>query len=103
MAARGLLLAALVAWVHHAVGGRSLLAPWRDLPPSHLLGLLALAALSYVLRAVRAYDALRSLVRGRFLTMLRVTVLHTAATTCCRCGSARRPSRSWSGATSGCA
>ena len=75
----GLLLAALVAWVHHAVGWWSLLAPWRDLPPSHLLGLLALAALSYVLRAVRAYDALRSLVRGRFLTMLRVTVLHTAA------------------------
>jgi uncharacterized membrane protein YbhN (UPF0104 family) len=35
--------------------------------------------LSYVLRAVRAYDALRTLVRGRFLAMLRVTVLHTTA------------------------
>jgi uncharacterized membrane protein YbhN (UPF0104 family) len=75
----GLLLAGLVAWVHHAVGWRALLAPWRELAPSHLAGLLALAALSYVLRAVRAYDALRHLVRGRFPTMLRVTVLHTAA------------------------
>jgi|MudIll2142460700_1097286.scaffolds.fasta_scaffold104381_2 uncharacterized membrane protein YbhN (UPF0104 family) len=75
----GLLLAGLIAWVHHAVGWRALLAPWRDLAPSHLIALLALAALSYVLRAVRAYDALRSLVRGRFLTMLRVTILHTAA------------------------
>lgn len=75
----GALLAGLLAWVHYAVGWQSLLAPWRDLPPAHLLGLLALAATSYVLRAVRAYDALRSLVRGRFLTMLRVTVLHTTA------------------------
>jgi len=75
----GLLLAGLVAWVHHAVGWAALLAPWRDLAPSHLLGLLALAALSYVLRAVRAWDALRAQVGGRFLTMLRITVLHTAA------------------------
>ena len=49
------------------------------LAPSHLLGLLALATLSYVLRAVRAWDALRAQVGGRFLTMLRITVLHTAA------------------------
>ena len=75
----GALLAALVAWVHHAVGWQALLAPWGDLSAAQLAGLLALAALSYLLRAVRAYDALRSLVRGRFLTMLRVTVLHTAA------------------------
>lgn len=74
-----LLLAGLVAWVHQAVGWPTLLAPWRDLALPQLLGLLALAALSYVLRAVRAYDALRNLVRGRFLSMLRVTALHTAA------------------------
>jgi uncharacterized membrane protein YbhN (UPF0104 family) len=74
-----LLLGALVAWVHHAVGWQALLAPWREIAPSHLAGLLALAALSYVLRAVRAYDALRHLVRGRFPAMLRVTALHTAA------------------------
>jgi uncharacterized membrane protein YbhN (UPF0104 family) len=75
----GLLLAGLVAWVHHSVGWATLLAPWRDLALPHLLLLLALAALSYVLRAVRAYDALRAQVGGRFLTMLRITVLHTTA------------------------
>jgi uncharacterized membrane protein YbhN (UPF0104 family) len=65
--------------VQQTVGWRALLAPWRELAPLHLLGLLALAALSYVLRAVRAYDALRSQLGGRFLEMLRITVLHTAA------------------------
>jgi uncharacterized membrane protein YbhN (UPF0104 family) len=75
----GLLLAGLVVWVHHAVGWTALLAPWRDLAPSQLAGLLALAVLSYVLRAVRAWDALRAQIGGRFLTMLRITVLHTAA------------------------
>ena len=75
----GALLVALVAWVHHAVGWAALLAPWRELSFTHLLGLLALSGLSYALRAVRAYDALRALVGGRFLLMLRVTVIHTTA------------------------
>jgi uncharacterized membrane protein YbhN (UPF0104 family) len=75
----GLLLAGLVFWVHQTIGWAALLAPWRDLALSHLLLLLALATLSYVLRAVRAYDALRAQVRGHFLAMLRITVLHTTA------------------------
>jgi uncharacterized membrane protein YbhN (UPF0104 family) len=75
----GLLLAGLVAWVHHSVGWAVLLAPWRDLALPHLLLLLALATLSYVLRAVRAYDALHAQVGGHFPAMLRITVLHTTA------------------------
>jgi len=60
MAVGGLLLAALVAWVHPRGGVAVAARPVARSPPSHLLGLLALAALSYVLRAVRAYDALRA-------------------------------------------
>jgi uncharacterized membrane protein YbhN (UPF0104 family) len=74
-----LLLAGLVAWVHHAVGWPALLAPWQGLPAPQLAGLLGLAGLSYVLRAVRAHDALRAQTGGRFLTMLRLTALHTTA------------------------
>jgi uncharacterized membrane protein YbhN (UPF0104 family) len=77
--AGSILLAGLVAWVHHAVGWPALLAPWRELTAPHLVGLLALAGLSYVLRAVRAHDALRAQTGGRFLTMLRITALHTTA------------------------
>ncbi|MCU0765808.1 MAG: flippase-like domain-containing protein [Gammaproteobacteria bacterium] len=73
------LLAGLVGAVHWTVGWPALLAPWRELPATHLAGLLALAALSYVLRAVRAHDALRAQTGSRFLPMLRVTVLHTTA------------------------
>lgn len=75
----GLLLLGLVLWVRHSIGWTALVDPWRDLALPQLLLLLALAALSYVLRAVRAYDAMRAQVRGRFATMLRITVLHTTA------------------------
>lgn len=73
------LLAGLVVWVHATVGWPALLAPWWELSALHLAGLLALAGLSYVLRAVRAHDALRAQTGGRFLTMLRITALHTTA------------------------
>jgi uncharacterized membrane protein YbhN (UPF0104 family) len=75
----GVLLAGLVGWIHHSIGWAELLGPWRNLGLPQLLLLLALAALSYLLRALRAYDALRGQVGGRFLAMLRVTVLHTTA------------------------
>lgn len=56
-----------------------LLAPWRTLSPA-LLGLLvALSALSWVLRAVRAYDFFQGQVRGRFPAVLRLSLLHNVA------------------------
>ncbi len=75
----GALLAGLVVWVHVSVGWPQLLAPWLDMQPLTLAGLVLLGAASYVLRAVRAYDYLYARVAGRFLTMLRVSTLHNVA------------------------
>jgi len=62
--------------VHWTVGWPQLLAPWLDFPPGQLLLLLALTALSYLLRAVRIYDYSLELLRGRFAAVLRLSVLH---------------------------
>lgn len=70
------LLAGLVLWVHWAVGWPQLLAPWRTFPPSQLALLLLLTALSYGLRAVRVYDYSLDLLRGNFLGVLRLSVVH---------------------------
>jgi uncharacterized membrane protein YbhN (UPF0104 family) len=75
----GALLAGLVVWVHVSVGWPQLLAPWLDMQPLTLAGLVLLGAASYVLRAVRAYDYLYARVAGRFLAMLRVSTLHNVA------------------------
>jgi uncharacterized membrane protein YbhN (UPF0104 family) len=74
-----LLLAAVIAGVSFTVGWGSLLAPWRDLSPGELLPLLLLSAASYGLRAVRVYDYFRPRFRGRFPTVLRLSVLHNSA------------------------
>ena len=70
------LLAGLLLWVHWAVGWPQLLAPWLDFPLSLLLLLLALTALSYLLRAVRIYDYSSELLRSRFPAVLRLSILH---------------------------
>jgi len=70
------LLAALLIWVHWSVGWPRLLAPWQDFPPAQLLLLVALTALSYLLRAVRVYDYNRVLLQGAFPAVLRLSVLH---------------------------
>lgn len=74
-----LLLAGLVVGVNHWIGWGALLAPWRQLDFAHLLGLVGLSTLSYLLRAVRVYDYFRPRVDGRFLNVLRLSVLHNAA------------------------
>ncbi len=74
-----LLLAALVFAVSSTIGWAEVLAPWRALGAGEILGLLALSALSYVLRAVRVYDYFSPRLRGRFPAVLRLSVLHNVA------------------------
>lgn len=73
------LLAALIIAVHLAVGWGPLLSPWRTLSPLLLAGLFTLTALSYGLRAVRVYDYFMPRFKGRFPTVLRLSVLHNSA------------------------
>jgi uncharacterized membrane protein YbhN (UPF0104 family) len=73
------LLIGLVIAVDRTVGWGELLAPWRTLSPLLLVLLLALSALSWLLRAVRAYDFFQERVRGRFLTVVRLSLLHNVA------------------------
>jgi uncharacterized membrane protein YbhN (UPF0104 family) len=75
----GLLLVAVIAGVSFTIGWGPLLAPWRDLSSVELLPLLLLSAASYGLRAVRVYDYFRPRFRGRFPTVLRLSVLHNSA------------------------
>ena len=73
------LLAGLVIAVHKSVGWGSLLSPWLTLSPWLLGTAFILTALSYLLRAVRVYDFFGDLVRGRFVAVVRLSVLHNTA------------------------
>lgn len=73
------LLVGLFIAVDQGVGWTELLLPWRTLSPWLLIVAVLLTALSYLLRAVRAYDFFGDLTRGRFTTMLRLSVLHNTA------------------------
>lgn len=75
----GALLIAVGLWVHLAVGWGVLLSPWRDIDPRLLLGAFALTLASYVFRAARLYDYLRSALRGYFPATVRLTFLHNLA------------------------
>ncbi len=74
-----LVLGLLVVWVEQSVGWGKLLAPWATLGLGQLLGLVGLSTLSYGFRGVRVYDYFLPLTRGRFLTSLRLSVLHNVA------------------------
>jgi glycosyltransferase 2 family protein len=69
----------LILAVHLTVGWRALLAPWLVFSPRLVLWLFLLTAASYVLRAVRVYDWFRPRFAGRFLQVLRLSVLHNTA------------------------
>lgn len=72
------LLIGLILWVQYKVGWSHLLAPWQDLSLTDLIGLLAITAMSYIVRAIRIYDYSYQLLRGSFLATLRLTLLHNA-------------------------
>ncbi len=74
-----LLLAAVIVGVALTVGWGPLLSPWLDFPLPKLAALLALSALSYLLRAVRVYDYFHPSFAGRFVTVVRLSVLHNVA------------------------
>jgi glycosyltransferase 2 family protein len=73
------LLLGLVLAVHFSIGWGPLLSPWLSLSPWLLAWLFLLTALSYGLRAVRVYDYFRPRFAGRFLSVLRLSVLHNTA------------------------
>ena len=73
------LLAGLLIAVQQGVGWGVLLAPWREVSPWLLAGAFLLTAASYALRALRVYDWFGPLVAGRFIAVLRVSMLHTTA------------------------
>ncbi|MEY6431296.1 lysylphosphatidylglycerol synthase transmembrane domain-containing protein [Thioalkalicoccus limnaeus] len=74
-----LLLVGLVLVVHHFVGWQSLLAPWQDISTGLLITVIGLAAASYLLRAARVYDYCRPRLVGRFVPLVRLTILHNTA------------------------
>lgn len=74
-----LLFFSLIILVEYTIGWNQLLTPWRTLPLSTLCILFGCMAISYTLRAVRIYDDFYSLMRGQFITTLRLSVLHTTA------------------------
>jgi uncharacterized membrane protein YbhN (UPF0104 family) len=73
------LLAGLVGTIHLTIGWGTLLAPWLAFSPLLISWLFLLTALSYGLRAVRVYVWFRPLLSGRFLQVLRLSVLHNTA------------------------
>lgn len=75
----GLLLTGLIAAVHFTVGWADLLVPWLAFSPGLILWLFLLTVASYWLRAVRVYDWFRPRFAGRFLQVLRLSVLHNTA------------------------
>jgi len=73
------LLVALFVAVDQGVGWATLLSPWLRLSPWVPLVAFVLTALSYLLRAVRVYDFFGAPMQGRFITVLRLSVLHNSA------------------------
>lgn len=74
-----MLLAVLVVGVALTVGWAPLLSPWRDLGVAQLIPPFGLTALSYFLRAVRVHDYFRPALDGRFISVLKLSVLHNTA------------------------
>lgn len=75
----GGILAALLLWVHFTIGWGVLLQPWQEISLTTLAGLLALSFISYLLRAIRIQVYFPLLLEGRFLTTLRLSILHNFA------------------------
>lgn len=73
------LLLGLLVYVDYKIGWRALLGPWRDFPPSQLMWLVLLTALSYLTRALRVYDLYRDRQPAPFSAYLRISVLHITA------------------------
>jgi len=74
-----IVLATVVVGVSLTVGWGPILAPWRNLRLVQLLPPIALTALSYGLRGARIREYFRPRLDGSFVTVVRLSVLHTTA------------------------
>lgn len=74
----GLLLILLLG-VQHYIGWVRLFEPWGEVDPRLLALAAGLVLFSYVLRAVRLYDAFRREMRGAFSTAVKLMLQHNLA------------------------
>ncbi|MBK5931453.1 lysylphosphatidylglycerol synthase transmembrane domain-containing protein [Halochromatium salexigens] len=73
------LLTVVVGLVETMIGWSAVLEPWALLPPGVLAVAFLLTAMSYLLRAVRVRVYFQTALSGRFLAVLRLSVLHNTA------------------------
>ena len=69
----------MIIAVDKIVGWQSVLQQWQAVPASTLIPSLALFAASYLLRALRIYDMCLPDLKGRFIAILKLSVLHLYA------------------------
>ncbi|SIS84805.1 lysylphosphatidylglycerol synthase transmembrane domain-containing protein [Neptunomonas antarctica] len=65
--------------VEYIVGWKSVLAQWQTVPLNTLVPALVLFAGSYLLRAWRIYDLCQPDLQGRYIAVLKLSVLHLYA------------------------
>ena len=74
-----LIFTAMLIAVEYVVGWKTVLAQWQTVPSNTLLPALILFAGSYLLRALRIYDLCQPTLHGRFIAVLKLSVLHLYA------------------------
>jgi len=77
--AGGLIFVVMLIAVEAFVGWQAVLAQWKSVPLSTLIPALLLFALSYLLRAIRIYDLCQPALKGRLLSVTKLSVLHLYA------------------------
>ena len=65
--------------VEYFVGWKVVLIQWQSVPINTLIPALILFACSYLLRAWRIYDLCQPTLNGRFIAVLKLSVLHLYA------------------------
>lgn len=74
-----LIFIVMLVAVEYIVGWKAVFAQWQTMPLSTLIPALLLFAASYVLRALRIYDLCQPDLKGRFISVLKLSVLHLYA------------------------
>ncbi len=74
-----LIFIAMLVTVEYIVGWTAVFAQWKTMPLSTLIPALILFAASYLLRAWRIYDLCQPDLKGRFISVLKLSVLHLYA------------------------
>ena len=67
---------ALLVFAGKYIGWGKILSVWKRFTPEQLALVTGLTALSYLLRAIRVFDYFHTSVRKRFITVLRLSLLH---------------------------